>query len=38
MIDESLREKISENEEKVKKLFKFKTGTKNKKSKKKITK
>jgi hypothetical protein len=35
MIDESLREKISENEEKVKKLFKFKTGTKNKKSKKK---
>ena len=34
MIDESLREKISENEEKVKKLFKFKTGTKNKKSNK----
>ena len=34
MIDQSLREKISENEEKVKKLYKFKTGLKNKKSNK----
>ena len=34
MIDESLREKISENEEKVKKFFKFKEGIKSKKSNK----
>jgi len=34
MIDQSLRDKISENEEKVKKLFKFKTGLKRKKSNK----
>ena len=34
MIDQSLREKISENEEKVKKLIKFKTGLKSKKSNK----
>ena len=34
MIDQSLKEKISENEEKVKKLLKFKTGLKNKKSNK----
>ena len=34
MIDQSLREKISDNEEKVKKLYKFKTGLKNKKSNK----
>ena len=32
MIDQSLREKISENEEKVKKLYKFKTGLIKKKS------
>ena len=34
MIDQSLGEKISENEEKVKKLIKFKTGLKSKKSNK----
>lgn len=34
MIDQSLRDKISENEEKVKKLFKFKTGLNRKKSNK----
>lgn len=34
MIDQSLREKISENEERVKKLFKFKTGLNMKKSNK----